>query len=229
MNKIVFCKTKGGTGATMLACNCAAMRSKSIDLFFIDGDDQETATQFTAMRNETTDDNAGYTTAQITEKALRTESLKLSKHYEIIIDTGGRDTKSLRAALSIATKAIIPFVPAAFDMWTYNIIEEIVEEAQQINPDLEAFSVLNKIDAPRNSNGELKYSSDTETAINFLKYIDSDKEKGERTTIKYLHAPIVYRKAFRDASADGLSVVEVDKKDKKAISEITALYDKIFN
>src|SRR5438874_2848584 len=96
--------TKGGSGKTTIATNLAIMRAtQGQDVLLIDADDQETASDFTILRNERPGGVAGYTSIKLTGAAVRTQTLRLSDKYnDIIIDTGGRDTSSQRAALSVA-------------------------------------------------------------------------------------------------------------------------------
>ena len=45
---------------------------------------------------------------------------------------------------------------------------------------------------------------------------------------RFIPVPIVTRKAFRRAAAQGLSVIELKPQDPKAIEEMQALYDFTF-
>lgn len=87
---------KGGSGKTTVATNLAVIRARQgRDVLLIDADDQETATDFTNLRNERREGSAGYTSIKLTGAAVRTETLRLKpKYQDIIIDTGGRDTTS---------------------------------------------------------------------------------------------------------------------------------------
>ena len=71
------------------------------DLLLIDTDDQETATDFTILRNERMEAGAGYTSIKLAGPAVRTQTQRLAdKYQDIIIDTGGRNTTSQRAAFT---------------------------------------------------------------------------------------------------------------------------------
>ena len=96
---------KGGSGKTTIATNLVVMRAAAgHDVLLIDADDQETASDFTILRNERVSGGAGYTSIKLTGPAVRTETLRLAgKYTDIIIDTGGRDTTSQRAAGAIVT------------------------------------------------------------------------------------------------------------------------------
>src|SRR4051812_49677905 len=93
---------KGGSGKTTVATNLTILRAaQGRDVLLIDADDQETATDFTILRNERQPESVSYTSIKLTGAAVRTETLRLAKKYQdIIIDTGGRDTTSQRAALA---------------------------------------------------------------------------------------------------------------------------------
>jgi len=119
---------KGGSGKTTVATNLAVMRSAvGQDLLLIDADDQETASDFTILRNERVPGGAGYTSIKLTGPAVRTETMRLAgKYADIIIDTGGRDTTSQRAALSVAHILLVPFVPRSFDVWTLEKVGALV-------------------------------------------------------------------------------------------------------
>lgn len=96
---------KGGVGKTTLATSLAILRSlEEKDVLLVDADDQGTATDFTAVRNETMGDRgAGYTSIKLHGAAVRSELLRMKDKYDdIVIDVGGRDTAGQRAALAIA-------------------------------------------------------------------------------------------------------------------------------
>ena len=123
------------------------IRSKVKDLLLIDADDQETATDFTILRNEEREEGAGYTSIFISGSAVRTETKRLKDKYEdILIDTGGRDTASQRAALSVADVLLVPFVPRSFDVWTLEKVSELVGEMRTTNPQLRAYAFINRAD-----------------------------------------------------------------------------------
>ncbi len=87
-------------------------------MLLVDADTQETATDFTLQRNQRTEGNAGFTCIKLAAAAVRTETLRLAEKYQdVIIDTGGRDTTSQRAALSVSDVLLAPFQPSSFDLW----------------------------------------------------------------------------------------------------------------
>ena len=210
--KIVVGGIKGGSGKTTVATNFAVLSARDQDVLLIDADDQETATDFTVLRNERRVDGAGYTCIKLTGAAVRTETQRLAQKYAtILIDTGGRDTTSQRAALTVADILLVPFVPRSFDLWTLERVSSLVEEMRTANPDLMAYVFLNRAD-PR--------GQDNEESVAMLK---------EAPGLAFLQTPLGTRKAFSNAAAQGLSVVELKPQDAKASEELLTLYQRVFN
>jgi chromosome partitioning protein len=202
---------KGGSGKTTVATNLAVtLVQDGKDVLLVDADDQETATDFSAWRNERTQGHAGYTSVQLTGQAARDELKRLANKYEdVVIDTGGRDTTSQRAALSVADIYLVPFNPRSFDVWTLEKVTRLIQEIRTINPELKAYAFLNRAD-PR--------GSDNEEAAEVLR--DSD-------TVQFLDAPLGNRKAFSNAAAQGMGVTELQPEDRKATAEFQTLYNVI--
>ena len=210
--KIVVGGIKGGSGKTTVATNFAVLSARDQDVLLIDADDQETATDFTVLRNERRVDGAGYTCIKLTGAAVRTETQRLAQKYAtILIDTGGRDTTSQRAALTVADILLVPFVPRSFDLWTLERVSSLVAEMRTANPDLMAYVFLNRAD-PR--------GQDNEESVEMLK---------EAPELEFLQTPLGTRKAFSNAAAQGLSVVELKPQDSKASEELLTLYQRVFN
>ena len=144
---------KGGSGKSTLAVNLAAIRaSKGYDVLLVDTDTQATASDFTVLR-ESTLGNAGYTCIQLTGIAVRNDVKRLAPKYDdVIIDVAGRDTAGQRAALTVADQLVIPFVPRSFDVWTIAHVTNLLEEMQPANPELVAWTFLNKADVQGTDN-----------------------------------------------------------------------------
>src|SRR3954449_7325076 len=153
---IVVGGIKGGSGKTTLATNLSILRAQADrDVLLVDADDQETATDFTQLRNEKLEGKAGYTSIKLTGPAVRSQVQRLAAKYDdIIIDTGGRDTTSQRAALTIADVLLVPFVPRSFDVWTLEKVAALITEMGAANPGLCAHAFLNRTDPRGQDNDE---------------------------------------------------------------------------
>ena len=204
---------KGGSGKTTVATNLAVIRGQQgFDVLLVDADDQETASDFTILRNERNPSGAGYTSIKLTGPAVRTETLRLREKYDdIIIDAGGRDTTSQRAALSVSDFLLVPFVPRSFDVWTLEKVDALVSEMQTVNMNLRAYTFLNRAD----SRGQ-----DNEDAAEVLKNTGA---------LTFIDTPLGTRKAFSNAAAEGLAVTELRPQDAKAKEEIMVLYWYLFD
>ena len=204
---------KGGSGKSTVATNLAVMRAaEGADVLLVDADDQETAADFTLYRNEQTRGAAGYTCIRLSGPAVRTEVLQLRNKYDdIVVDTGGRDTTSQRAALAVANVLLVPFVPRSFDIWTLEKVAALIEEMRPANPELRAHVFLNRADPRGRDNNE---------AAEALQ--DSD-------TFSFLDTPLGSRKAFANAASQGLAVTELTPRNDKAVQEIVTLYQRVFN
>ena len=215
---IVVCGgIKGGVGKSTVATTLTVLRAtkgKGYDVLLVDADEQRSASDFTVMRNETLAEagGAGYTAVQLQGAAVRSDTLRLATKYDdVIIDVGGRDTAGQRAALSIASIYLVPFLPASFDVWTLEKVAALVEEAQAFNDNLQAYCFLNRADPRGADNAEAAAIAQ------------------EIPQLTYLDASWGNRKAFRNAIAIGLAVTELKPQDAKAIAEVLKLYQYLFS
>ena len=197
---------KGGVGKTTLALNVAIARANmGKDMLLVDGDEQHTALTFTELRTEQLG-SPGYTSVSLQGAALRTQVRQLTPKYDdIIIDVGGRDTGSLRAALTVTETLLIPVQPRSFDIWSVDQMTHLVQEAREINGTLRAVVLLNAADAQ---------GKDNEEAAEALR---------DHEGLDLLPCTIGRRKAFPNAASSGKAVTEHTPQDAKAVRELTAL------
>lgn len=203
---------KGGSGKTTLAVTLAVLLSqKGRKVLLVDADKQATATDFSQWRTESLG-QTGFTSIQLADIQVRNEVLKMKADYDdVIIDAGGRDTASQRAALVVSDILLTPFAPKSFDIWTLEQVSELITEMQVANPDLKAYAVLNKVDYNQKDQSEAK------------NYIE------ESGVMQVLHHCLHERKAIANAAASGLAVTEYKPRNSKAILEVEALVDEIIS
>ncbi|NWJ49111.1 MAG: AAA family ATPase [Chloroflexi bacterium] len=204
--------TKGGVGKTTLAVNIAIARALAgSDVLLVDGDEQGTSVAFTELRTEKLGE-PGYTAVSLQGGAIRTQVRQLaSKYDDIVIDVGGRDTGSIRAALLVTHKLLVPVQPRSFDLWAMYQVAELVKEARELNTDLAALALLNIADSQ---------GRDNEEALEAVREIEG---------LQMLGVTIGRRKAFPNAAAAGRSVLEQSPKDAKAVEELQAVIRAIYN
>ena len=203
---------KGGVGKSLLACNVAAvLAQRGRDVLVTDADEQGSAATFAEIRAEADPRPAAFATIRLHGAAIRQQMKLLREKYnEVVIDTGGRDTGSLRAALTVADVVLIPFQPRSVDLWAGVQIGALVAEARHVNEALRACSILNMADSQ---------GHDNEDAFDALKPIEG---------IEPLPLAIVRRKAFPNSFSNGLSVAEHTPRDPKAVDELLSVVDALY-
>lgn len=211
MSIITIGGIKGGSGKTTIAVNITIELSKiNNDVLLVDADDQESATEFTKWRNNNLNNQSGYTAIKLAGETVRTEILKLQKKYNyIIIDTGGRDTSSQRAAISISNLYLVPFVPRSIDIWTVEKVENLIKEMKSVNTNLKSIAFINKADAR---------GRDNEEAATII---------SEISNLKLLKSQICNRKSYCNAITHGVGISEHLPKDHKAIQEFVMFMNEI--
>ncbi len=205
---------KGGTGKTTIATNLVIMLAKSgRSVLLVDADDQPTATLFAAKRNETLG-KPDFSAVRLREMDVFHQVQSMKERFDdIVIDTGGRDTKSQRSALAVTDIYILPFRPRSFDVWTIQDVVSVIEEIRVIKPNMKAVAMLNQTDAKGSENEDVRRL--------FL------EDEHIRKSLQFLDAPIGSRKSFAHAASDGLSVVEYKPRDQKAIDELEYFFKSI--
>ena len=203
---------KGGTGKTTISTNLAVWLSqRGADVLLVDADEQESASDFTAWREETRKGQLGYTLVQLNGPTVRRQIEQLRPKYDhIVIDTGGRDTASQRAALFVSDVYLIPFAPRSYEIWTLSKVQAMLSEIQGSRPEpLQVYSFLNKADTRGTDNSEATEVLRENEELNFVDY------------------PVINRKAFATAASKGLSVFEMVPTDEKAVTEVEALFVRV--
>lgn len=204
--------TKGGVGKSTLATNAAIGRTiEGRRVWLIDGDRQGTSHLIMKARTQ-----AGHLPLLPCDhlpdgEALHAKVLASASIFDdVVIDAGGRDSSALRAALLVSDVLLVPTAPRALDFWALDDMAPLISEARRLNPALRILVALNCADTSGNDN---QAAAEALAALDYMQYLD---------------APVTRRKSIAAACAQGLSVLELKPKDKKAIAEIKHLIAGIF-
>lgn len=207
---IILCGAiKGGAGKSTLATNIAAMLAKNgKDVILVDADRQGTTSNWSQDR---IDSNATHIESVSKFDNIKIALRDLNKRYDfVVVDSQGRDSVELRTGLLSADVCIIPCRPSQADLDTIPAINNIVNNASEINETLRVYCVLTQ--SPTNPS-----VTEIQQAREFLLAFGNE--------MKLLETIIFERKVYRDALAQGLGVCEMDN--EKAILEMVGMFNEV--
>jgi len=216
---VLFGGEKGGVGKSTLLSNLAVLRALSgRDILLLDTDPQGSLAGWNTIRNE----NELEPSITCVQRSVKKDSIKAfirevrkleEKYDDIFIDAGGRDSVELRSAMVVADIMLSPIQASQYDLWSLERLDELVQEASPSNLELKAYTVINRV----STNPSVK---EAEEAMELL---------AEFPNLCTLKTTLKDRISFRKSVREGKSVLEFLPKDKKAITEIKALYKELFD
>ncbi|MCI6641491.1 MULTISPECIES: AAA family ATPase [Campylobacter] len=213
---VSICNEKGGSGKSTMALNIAISQSltkKEMPLL-IDTDPQKSIATFLNIRNEENHQKAFDFTYKYGEN-LKEFLQNYTENKDVIIDTGGRDSREMRIAIALSNMVIVPTIPSQFDVSVLDKMVNIIKMAKEQNEKLVAYIVIN-----RASTNPFLYKK-IESLKSFIEEIEQDY-------IKLAETIIYERERYKVATQLGLGVVEM-KDGNKAENEIKSLCEELLN
>lgn len=212
---VSICNEKGGSGKSTLATNIAINQGivKGEPLLLVDTDPQKSIATFLNIRNEENHQKAfdfAYKYGEELKVFLQDNKTK----RDMVIDTGGRDSREMRIAIALSDIVIIPTIPSQFDVSVLDKMVNIIKMAKEQNTNLQTYIVINRA----STNPFL--AKKVESLKNFIKEIQEDY-------IKLAETIIFERERYKIATQLGLSVVEMNDGNKTE-QEIKNLCSEIF-
>lgn len=200
---------KGGTGKSTVNFNLAvwlAIKGRPVRLF--DLDPQRTLTDVVEIRRE-----EGYTPDIELDHSLQDLSPGALDGIEALVDVGASDMESMRQALAIADRIVVPVPPSQADVWStqrfLKMIREIRGSGGADRPEVLGF--INRAD----THVFVRETGETFEALQMLPGITPLKTR--------LHQRTAYRRSF----SEGLSVFELQPV-SKAAREIYSLAGELY-
>ena len=212
---VSICNEKGGSGKSTLATNIAINQGmvKGESLLLLDTDPQKSIATFLNIRNEEGHPKA-FDFAYKYGENLKEFLQNVDRSKDIVVDTGGRDSREMRIAIALSDIVIIPTIPSQFDVSVLDKMVNIVKMAKEQNEKLQAYIVIN-----RASTNPFLYKK-----IDSLKaFIDELQED----YIRLAGTIIFERERYKIATQLGYGVVEMND-GNKAEQEIKNLCEEIF-
>jgi len=203
---IAVINQKGGTGKTTLSMNLAAGLSRRADTVVIDLDPQGSSRQWASMGSQPFP-------ATIKQINGNWDARTLHRNYQtfqhMVLDCPpSLESHASMQALRACDVALIPVLPSPVDLWASMNLPEEIEEARKVNPNIQAFLVLNQLE-PRSALSSVM----REALIEF--------------GMPVLDAGLRRRAAYRNAALEGLSVYQMGGRGTKAVEEMEAIIEEV--
>ncbi|MFT4463514.1 MAG: AAA family ATPase [Sodalis sp. (in: enterobacteria)] len=197
---ILIGSQKGGCGKSTTCVNIASeLVRQGKDVVLVDADRQGTSSNWISDRNNAGDLNRIHSIQKFDN--IRETLLDLKARYDyVVVDTASRDSREVRTGMTAADIILVPFRPSQPDLDTLPRMNDIITEAQDINPALRAVAMLTM--APINP-----IINETAEARAYLR---------DYPQLKLLAAVIRDRKIYRDGMSEGKGVVEMNNSKAKA-------------
>ena len=202
---------KGGTGkSTTAVCLAAWLAGKGRDVLLIDANSAQGTASNWAERRAANQDLPHITCVEKSGNIYETVRDLAKKYDDVIIDSGGQDSKELRTALPTSHLLLTPTRPSQADIETLVYVADLVDKSRDFNPQLEARVLITN--APPNP---------------AVKLVDEARELLEELNDTFsVCATVIYnRKAYIDALTGGMGAHEMNN--PKAAAEIESLGQEI--
>ncbi len=184
---------KGGSGKSTVTFNLAVwLEMAETEVLAVDADPQATLTDVAEVRME-----EGYEPFLNLKDASALSRKKLQGYDEVLIDVGTSDIESMKLALTLADRVVIPVPPSQADIWsTQRFLKFLDDTVDGDRPELLSF--INRAD----THHAIRESDEAAAALISL------------PGIRFIKHRLCQRTVFRRSFSEGLAVYELDPRGK---------------
>ena len=187
---------KGGSGKSTVTINLAVwLTLAECDVQVIDLDPQATLRDVAEVRQE-----EGYKPSISVKGKKDLDVEKLIKADEVLIDIGTADLETMKKAISMADRIVVPVPPSQADIWSTQRFLKIVLSVIDKKKKPEILGFINRAD----THIGVRETGEAEEALQLLPNIDA------------LSTRLYQRTAYRRSFSEGLAVFEQDPMGKAA-------------
>ena len=200
---------KGGSGKSTVTFNLAVwlslagQRTLSLDL-----DPQSTLTDVADVRRE----EGYFPSIEVRNRQALVDGTSLRSYDEVLIDVGTADMESLKSAIRLADRIVVPVPPSQADVWsTQRFVRFVNALIADLDKKPEIYGFLNRVDMQ----SALNESYETAAALVSL------------PGIRFLIPRLSQRAVFLHSFSEGLAAMELDPRDP-AVREFNALAAELY-
>ncbi|MCP4994883.1 MAG: AAA family ATPase [Gammaproteobacteria bacterium] len=184
---------KGGSGKSTVTFNLAVwLAMAEADLLVIDLDPQATLRDVSEVRQ---DENISPPVKIHSKSALKRDYLE--EFDEVLIDVGTADLETMKRAISMADRILIPVPPSQADIWSTQRFLRLINSLET-EDELDVCGFINRAD----THHAVRESDEAAAALVSL------------PGIRYLKCRLAQRTLFRRSFSEGMAVFEMKGKSK---------------
>ncbi len=200
---------KGGSGKSTVTFNLGVwLAMADVNVQLLDIDPQATLTDVVDVRQE---EGFEPPLRVLDKRALSREQLRAAD--ETLIDVGTADMESMRLALSLCDRVIVPVQPSQADIWSSQRYIHLVHSVERASPP-ELVGFINRGD----THHAVRETNEAAAALVSL------------PGIRFIKPRLSQRTVFRRSFSEGLAVFELESKGKAArefLALAAALYSNL--
>lgn len=186
---------KGGSGKSTLTFNLAVwLAMAETRVMLVDADPQATLSDVIAVRREEGFDPP----LRVFDKAALTLE-RLREAEETLIDVGTSDMDSMRLALALGDRVVVPVPPSQADLWSTQRYLQLIASVPRDTPP-EIIGLINRGD----THHAVQETNETAAALVAL------------PGLRFIKPRLSQRTVFRRSFSEGLAVFELDSRGKAA-------------